>query len=244
MIINVLTLFPEMFESFLTCSIIKRAIDDGKVSINLIDFREYSDNKHKKVDGTPYGGGAGMVLSVEPIHKCLQSIDDTGVVIALTPTGKVLNDTIVNELKDNEVVTILCGHYEGFDERVYKYCDSEISIGDYILTGGETAAFVLIDAISRKVDGVINSESVKHESFSQGILDYPVYTKPQHYNGESVPNVLLSGNHKEIDEYRYKMALQKTYLNRKDLFDKNLENVECKFLQEIIIDEKEEWRYD
>ncbi len=232
--INILTLFPEMFDSFINCSIIKRAIENNLVEINFYNFREFSTTKNKSVDDTCYGGGAGMVLQVEPIHQCLMSIKDRGQVIALTPTGQTLDDSLVDELVKDSEITIICGHYEGFDERVYNYVDKEVSIGDYILTGGETAAFVLIDALTRKIDGVINKDSASYESFSTGMLDYPVYTKPLIYDNMKVPDVLLSGNHQEIEKYRYEMALEKTYLRRKDLIDKNKDKIDQEVLAKII----------
>lgn len=232
--INILTLFPEMFDSFINCSIIKRAVQNNLVEINFYNFREFSTTKNKSVDDTSYGGGAGMVLQVEPIHQCLMSIKDKGQVIALTPTGQTLDDSLVDELVKDSEITIICGHYEGFDERVYNYVDKEISIGDYILTGGETAAFVLIDALTRKVEGVINKDSASYESFSTGMLDYPVYTKPLEYDNMKVPDVLLSGNHQEIEKYRYEMALEKTYLRRKDLIDKNKDKIDQEVLAKII----------
>lgn len=232
--INIITLFPEMFDSFINSSIIKRAINNNLVEVNFYNFRDYSDSKNKSVDDTCYGGGAGMVLQVEPIHKCLQSIENKGMVIALTPTGNVLNDELVNELVESPEITLLCGHYEGFDERVYNYVDMEVSIGDYVLTGGETAAFVMLDAISRKVEGVINKDSFENDSFSKGIFDYPVYTKPIVYDGYSVPDVLLSGNHKLIKEFRYEQALEKTYLRRNDLIEKNIENIDTEILKKIM----------
>ncbi len=232
--INVLTLFPEVFESFLNSSILKRAITEEKVEINFYNFRDQATSKNRAVDDTSYGGGAGMVLKVEPVHKCLQKISSSALTIALTPTGEVFNDKTATKLSKLDEITILCGHYEGFDERVYDYVDLELSIGDYILTGGETAALVLIDAISRKVEGVINSESVENDSFSNNIFDYPVYTKPLEYDGKKVPEVLLSGNHKRIEEFRYEKALEKTYLRRRDLIDKHLSNLDKNVLKKIV----------
>ncbi len=236
MIINVLTLFPEMFDSFIGSSILKRAIDDNYLEINFYNFRDYTNNKHKRVDDTSYGGGAGMILSVEPIFNCLKSIENKGRVIALTPTGSVLNDELINNFKNDETITIICGHYEGFDERVYDYCDDLLSIGDYVLTGGETAAFVVIDAITRKIEGVINKESVENDSFSNGILDYPVYTKPIEFDGKVVPDVLLSGNHQLIADFRYKEALRKTLLFREDLIASNIDKIDKNVLNEILIE--------
>lgn len=238
--INVLTLFPEAFDSFLNHSIISRAISKGHVEVSFYNFRDYATTKNNSVDDTSYGGGAGMVLQVEPIHKCLSNISNPGLVIATTPTGRPLTDKIINEFASKNEITILCGHYEGFDERVYDYVDEEVSIGDYVLTGGETAALVLIDAITRKVDGVIKNESVVNDSFVNGIFDYPVYTKPVEYNGKRVPDILLSGNHQEIDKWRYERALEKTYLRRKDLIDDNIDKIDKDILAKVIDESKGE----
>lgn len=238
--INILTIFPEAFESFLNHSIIKRAIEKEFVEINLYNFRDYATTKNNSVDDTSYGGGAGMVLQVEPVHKCLSNISNHGLVIATTPTGKQLNDKLVDEFANEKIITILCGHYEGFDERVYEYVDTEVSIGDYVLTGGETAAFVLIDAITRKVDGVIKNESVANDSFANGIFDYPVYTKPLTYDGKTVPDILLSGDHQKIAKWRYEKALEKTFLRRKDIIDNNLDIIDKEILAKVIEENKGE----
>ncbi len=232
--INILTLFPEFFTGPFSCSIIKRAVQTEKLKIDFKNFRDFSTNNYKSVDDTPYGGGAGMVLRVDVVHKCLDSLDDKGTVIALTPSGKVLDDKLVDDLALCKNLTIVCGHYEGFDERVYNYVDQEISIGDYVLSGGESACVVLVDAISRKLDGVINKQSVENDSFVNGILDYPTYTKPLEYNGQKVPEVLLSGNHQKIARYRYHQAIKKTYKNRKDLIDKNNDLIDEKILKKVI----------
>ncbi|MFV0424785.1 MAG: tRNA (guanosine(37)-N1)-methyltransferase TrmD [Bacilli bacterium] len=230
---NIVTIFPEVFDSFLNSSIVKKAIDNGNLEVKIYNFRDFSSANNKSVDDTSYGGGAGMVLQVEPIHKCLQSISNPGKIIALTPTGEKFDDQMATTFAKIDEITILCGHYEGFDERVYNYVDLEVSIGDYVLTGGEVAAFVLIDAITRKVEGVIKKASVDNDSFAQGLLDYPVYTKPVEYDGNRVPDVLLSGNHQEIDKYRYEMALEKTLLRRRDLIDKNMINIDQVVLEKI-----------
>lgn len=218
--INVLTLFPEMFEGFLTTSIINRAIENNKLSVNLYNFRDFAFDKHKRVDDTSYGGGAGMVLKVEPIHKCLESISNKGKVIALTPSGIKFNDEIATRLSELDDITLICGHYEGFDERVYNYVDMELSIGDFVLTGGEIAACAVIDAVTRKVPGVLNPDSLVSESFTNNTLDYPVYTKPEEYDGYRVPDVLLSGNHEKIKQYREAEAMRKTNERRKELLNK------------------------
>lgn len=201
--IDILTLFPDMFDGFLNTSIIKRAIDKNIVSINIYDFREYSKDPHKKVDDTPFGGGAGMVLSCQPIYDCLLSIktDDSHIII-LTPEGVTYNQSIAKRFKTYKHLIIICGHYEGFDERVKNFADERISIGDYILTGGEVPAMAICDSVVRLIDGAISNDSLLYESFDDELLDYPVYTKPRCFNGMMVPDVLLSGDHKKIEEYR------------------------------------------
>lgn len=219
--IDILTLFPNMFDGFLTESIIKRAINDNKVEINLIDFREFSKDPHKKVDDTPYGGGSGMVLTCQPIFDAVKSVrDDDSVVILLTPDGYQYKESLAKELSLKKHLILICGHYEGFDERIRSICDMEISIGDYVLTGGEVPAMVLVDSITRLLPGVINEESYTNDSFSTNLLDYPTYTKPRSYEGMDVPEVLINGNHKEIMEYREKMSYNKTKERRPDLLDK------------------------
>ena len=203
--IDILTLFPRMFDGFLTESIIKRAIENKKVTINIYDFREYSKDPHGKVDDTPYGGGPGMVLCPQPIFDCIKSIrTDDSFVIMLTPEGKVYNQEMALNLKNKKHLILLCGHYEGFDERIKSICDMFISVGDFILTGGEIPSMLITDSIVRLLDGVIEKESLETESFNNKLLDYPTYTKPQVYEGMEVPKVLLSGDHKKIAEYRIK----------------------------------------
>lgn len=220
--IDILTLFPNLFDGVFSESIIKRAIDEKKVEINLIDFREYTNDPHNKVDDTPYGGGAGMVLMCQPIFDCINSIKtDDSVVIMLTPDGEVYKQQKAYELSTKKHIILLCGHYEGFDERIRSICDMEISIGDYVLTGGEIPAMVLVDSIVRLIPGVIKEESHIEDSFNNNdLLDYPVYTKPRVYNGMEVPEVLLSGDHKKIDEYRYKESVRRTEIRRPDLIEK------------------------
>ena len=220
--IDVLTLFPDMFDGVFNESIIKRAIDDKKVEINLINFRDYTLDPHNKVDDTPYGGGAGMVLSCQPIFDCVKSIrTDDSKVIMLTPSGKVYKQKIAYDLSKEKHLILLCGHYEGFDERIKSICDMEISIGDYVLTGGEIPAMILIDSITRLIPGVINERSHIEDSFNEHfLLDYPSYTKPAVYEGMEVPELLLSGDHKKIDEYRYQESLRITRENRPDLLEK------------------------
>ena len=225
--IDVLTLFPSFFKGMLEESILKRAIDEGLIEINLIDFREFSTDKHHKVDDTPYGGGAGMLLSVEPIYNALISIPDyeKAYKILMSPQGRVYNQEVCKELKQHEHIIIICGHYEGFDERVRKLVDDEISIGDYVLTGGEISAMVMIDSISRLIPGVLGSEaSYEEDSFYNGLLEYPQYTRPYEFMGEKVPDVLISGNHKEIAKWRENMSLERTKSRRPDLFEKHIKN--------------------
>ncbi len=225
MTIDVLTLFPEMFTGVISSSIIKRAIDDKKVTINLHNFREFSKDIHHKVDDTPYGGGCGMILACQPIFDCVNSLRrENSKVILLTPDGTVYNQEIAGSLSKEEHLILICGHYEGFDERIRSICDMELSIGDYVLTGGEVPAMVLIDSVTRLLDGVINKESYENDSFYQGLLDYPQYTKPRVYNGLEVPEVLLSGNHQKIAEFRKVQALERTKLRRPDLLKGDINN--------------------
>lgn len=225
MTIDVLTLFPEMFAGVISSSIIKRAVDDEKVTINLHNFRDFSKDIHHKVDDTPYGGGCGMILACQPIFDCVNSLRrENSKVILLTPDGTVYNQKIAGTLSKEEHLILICGHYEGFDERIRSICDMELSIGDYVLTGGEVPAMVLIDSITRLLDGVINKESYENDSFYQGLLDYPQYTKPRVYNGIEVPEVLLSGNHQKIAEFRKVQALERTKLRRPDLLKGDINN--------------------
>ena len=216
--IDVLTLFPESIEGFINESIIKRAISSGKVEINLINFRDYSPLNNKQVDDTPYGGGAGMVLRCEPIFNCLDEIKTPdSYVIMLTPEGKTYNQKIAKSLSLKKHIILLCGHYEGFDERIKTLVDEEISIGDYILTGGEIAASAIIDSVVRLIDGVITKDSLESESFNDNLLDYPTYTKPSEYRGLKVPDVLISGNHELINKWREEQKKEKTKNKRPDL---------------------------
>ena len=219
--IDILTLFPDMFEGVFGESILKRAIEEEKVKINLVNFRDYTKDPHNKVDDTPYGGGAGMVLTCQPIFDCVRDLktEDSKVVL-LTPRGTVYNQDMAYNLTHEKHLIIICGHYEGFDERIRSICDMEISIGDYILTGGEIPAMALVDSITRLLPGVITEESYIEDSFSSNLLDYPTYTKPRVYEGMEVPEVLLSGDHKKIEEYRYNESLRITKERRPDLLDK------------------------
>lgn len=216
--IDILTLFPKMFDGIFNESIIKRALNSNKVEINLIDFRKYSKLSNNQVDDTPYGGGAGMVLRCEPIFDCIDDIKtDESVVVMMTPDGKTYNQKIAYEFSKIKHLIIICGHYEGFDERIRTLCDYEISVGDYVLTGGEIPAMILVDSITRLIDGVITKESLLDESFTNDLLDYATYTKPREYRGLKVPDVLLSGDHKKIKEFRENSRIEKTKNRRNDL---------------------------
>ena len=221
--IDILTLFPSMFDGFLSNSIIKRAIENKLVEINIVNFRDYSLDPHHKVDDTPYGGGAGMVLMVQPIYDAVMDLKtDDSKVILLTPDGEKYNQVKAYDLKKYKHLIIICGHYEGFDDRIRSVVDLEISMGDFVLTGGEIPAMALADSVVRLIDGVIEEESHINDSFNPNtnLLDYPTYTKPREFNGMKVPDVLLNGNHKEIDEYRLNESIKKTQERRPDLLDK------------------------
>ena len=215
---DVLTLFPEMFE-ILNQSIIGKAIEKELIDINLINIRHFSKDKHKKVDDTPYGGGAGMVMKPDVVYDAYQSIKDRNAkVIYMSPQGKPLNQKKVEELSKENHLIILCGHYEGIDQRVLdKIVDEEISIGDYVLTGGEIPAMVLIDSVSRYVEGVLKEDSIKEESFSNGLLEYPQYTRPEIFEGMKVPEILLSGHHENIEKWRKEKSLEMTKKKRPDI---------------------------
>lgn len=218
--IDILTLFPKMFDGFLSESIIKRAIENKKVEINIIDFRKYSKDPHGSVDDTPYGGWAGMVLMPQPIFDCIRSIKTKdSLVIMLTPEGKTYKQEIALKLRNYKHLILLCGHYEGFDERIKTICDMFISVGDFILTGGEIPSMLITDSIVRLLDGVIDKESLESESFNSKLLDYPTYTKPRDFEGMLVPDVLLSGDHKKIAEYRKNEQIKKTKELRPDLLE-------------------------
>ena len=215
---DVLTLFPEMFDC-LNQSIIGRATEKELIDINLVNIRAFSKNKHKKVDDTPYGGGSGMVMMPDVVYRAFQSVEsEKAKVIYMSPQGKTLDQKKVEDLAKQEHLIILCGHYEGIDQRVLdKIVDEEISIGDYVLTGGEIPAMVLIDSVSRYVKGVLNEDSVKEESFSNGLLEYPQYTRPEVFEGDKVPEILLSGNHQNIEKWRREKSFEITKKKRPDL---------------------------
>ena len=218
--IDILTLFPGMFEGFKTESIIKRAIEKGKVEINIIDIRDYTPYKNNQVDDYQFGGGGGMIMMCEPVFNAVEAIKtpDSHVII-LSPRGKTYNQVRAKELTDYKHLIIICGHYEGFDERIYTLADEVISIGNFILTGGELASMMISDSIIRLLDGVITETSLEYESFNDNLLDYPVYTKPRDFSGMQVPEVLVSGDHKKINEYREEERKRITKEYRSDLLD-------------------------
>ena len=220
--IDVVTLFPSMFEGIINESIIKRAIDKKKVEINIYNLRDYTKDKNKKVDDYGFGGGKGMVLMPEPVYNAIKALKKkNSKVILLTPQGKTYKQEIAYNLSKEKHLILICGHYEGFDERIRSFVDLEISIGDYILTGGEIPSMILIDSITRLLDGVIDQESHEKESFNNNLLDYPVYTKPVDFKGMKVPDVLLSGHHENINKWRQEESLKKTAEKRPDLLEKS-----------------------
>lgn len=236
---DVLTLFPEMFKAVLSDSIIGRAQENNIIEVNAVNIRDFSDNKHKKVDDYPYGGGSGMVMSVQPIYDAYKSIVDKldykPKMIYLSPQGKLLNQKLALRLKNEEHLILLCGHYEGIDERVIEeIVDEEVSIGDYVLTGGELPAMVLIDCISRLVPGVLSGEEAySEESHYNGALEYPQYTRPSDFNGRKVPDILISGHHANIKKWRRGQSLKRTFKKRPDLFEKlDLSSEDLKLLKD------------
>ncbi len=219
--IDILTLFPDMITPVITQSIIGRAIYEKKIDIRVINFREYSENKHQKVDDSPYGGGAGMVLRVEPIINALRAIDgyEEAIKIIMTPQGEPYKQSRAEILSKANHLIILCGHYEGFDERIRAYFDLEISIGDFVLTGGEIAALTVVDSVIRLIPGVLNKEaSHEEDSFSEGLLEYPHYTRPREYEGKEVPEILFSGHHANIEKWRLEQSIKRTKERRHDLY--------------------------
>lgn len=238
---DILTLFPDMFKGLISESIMKRAINEGLIEVNLIDFREFSSNKHHTVDDYAYGGGAGMLISVEPIHKALQTIPNykEAFKILMSPSGKTFNQEMAYTFSEYEHIIIICGHYEGIDARILDYIDAEISIGDYVLMGGEIPSMALLEAISRLVPGVISNDSPVNESFNNSLLEHPQYTRPQVYDGKEVPVVLLSGHHENIRNWQRKKSLEKTLKVRPDLLkDANLSLDDHKYLWELKKNEK------
>ena len=232
--INVLTLFPDMFTP-LTTSMLGRGLEDGKWQLKLVNFRDFTTDVHHHVDDSPYGGGAGMVLQIMPIKKALDSISNKGKVIITAPQGKTFNQKMAQEWSQAENLTFICGHYEGFDQRVYDLADETVSIGDYVLTGGELPTMSMIDATVRLIPGILgNDASPVEESFAHGLLEYPQYTRPDDFEGMKVPAVLTSGNHQKIAQWRHKEALRATYLYRPDLLKNyTLSKEEEKMLAQI-----------
>lgn len=238
--ITVLTLFPEFFDSFISTSIIKRALMDDKIQFETVNYRDYTKDKHNNVDDTICGGGAGMLLACQPIVDCIRAIKtENSIVVMLTPQGATFSQTKAHEWIQFDHVILLCGHYEGFDERIRDYVDAEISIGDYVLTGGEAGALVISDALIRLVNGVIRQESHEDDSFENGLLEYPQYTRPIDFEGKIVPDVLMSGHHENIRKWRLKESLRKTYLRRPELLEKRASNEEeSNLLKEVIAEER------
>lgn len=241
---DVLSLFPEMFEPIKT-SIIGRAINNNVLEVNLINIRDFSQDKHKKVDDTPYGGGAGMVMKADVIYNAYNHIEnrENAKVIYLSPQGRVLDQKKVVELSSEEHLILLCGHYEGIDQRVIdEIVDEEISIGNYVLTGGEIPAMVLIDSVSRYIEGTLTNESIMEESFSNGLLEYPQYTRPETFLNKKVPDVLISGHHENIRQWRRKESIRSTLKKRPELIKENeMSEEDLKIIKEIEKEESFKW---
>ncbi|RNC63122.1 MAG: tRNA (guanine-N(1)-)-methyltransferase [Candidatus Dichloromethanomonas elyunquensis] len=237
---TILTIFPEMFAP-LQESILKRAQDANLIQIKLVNFRDYAESKHKNVDDIPYGGGMGMVLKPEPIHRAVrdsQREDQRQRIILLSPQGRVFDQRTASRLAAYEELVFICGHYEGFDERIRVLADEEVSIGDFVLTGGEIAAMAIVDAVSRLIPGVLGKESSSEEdSHSGGLLEYPQYTRPPDFEGMKVPEVLLSGHHKKIQEWRRKESLRRTFLRRPELLDEaQLQTGDWELFEELVLE--------
>jgi len=231
--ITILTICPDAFDSLFTLPVISRALDQDLVSIQVVDIKEYAPGSFRHIDDSPFGGGPGMVMRCQPILDALDAVSTDGSLsVALTPAGGVYSQEMAHEFSELDHLVLICGHYEGFDARILKHVDREVSIGDYILTGGETAAMVLIDSIVRLVPGVLRHESTEEESFEDGLLEYPQYTQPADYNGDKVPDVLLSGDHEKIRLWRREQALKLTRERRPDLFDQFVLTEEDKKLLE------------
>ena len=231
--VNILTLFPDMFTP-LTTSMLGRGLEDGKWELNLVNFRDFTSDVHHHVDDTPYGGGAGMVLQIMPIKKALDSLSNKGKVIITAPQGKTFNQKMAQEWSKEDNLTFICGHYEGFDQRVYDLADETVSIGDYVLTGGELPTMSMVEANVRLSPGILgNAASPVEESFAHGLLEYPQYTRPEDFEGMKVPAVLTSGNHQKIDEWRHKESLRATYVHRPDL----LKNYQLSSQEKIMLEE-------
>ncbi len=220
--VSILTLFPEMFDGFINSSIIKRAIDKNILDIELVNIRDFSTLNNKQVDDTPYGGGAGMVMRVDIVYDAIESVrDPESKVYLMSPSGKVFNQGMAQDLSKCKHLILICGHYEGIDDRITNFIDGEISIGDYILTGGETASMVVTDAVTRLIDGVITKESLDDESFNDNLLDYPTYTRPYEFKGLKVPDVLISGHHENINKWRFEERVRRTEERRPDIINKD-----------------------
>jgi len=237
---TVLTIFPEMFAP-LQESILKRAQNTGKIKIGLVNFRSYALDKHKNVDDVPYGGGKGMVLKPEPIFRAVRNLappEGKRKIILLSPQGKLFRQDIASELAGYDDLVLICGHYEGFDERIRSLVDEEISIGDYVLTGGELAAMVVIDAVARLIPGVLGkTESFINDSHSEGLLEYPQYTRPEEFEGMKVPPILLTGHHANIESWRRKESLRRTFLRRRDLFERlTFKAEDYRLLEELVLE--------
>lgn len=243
--IDVVTLFPEMFDGPLGHSIVSRAIDKGIVEVNRVNFRQFGKGKHQVVDDTPYGGGAGMLLKPEPLFDAMESIEERSPetkkrVILMDPAGKPFNQAMAEDFSEEEHLVFLCGHYEGYDERIRSLVTDEVSLGDYVLTGGELAAMVMIDASVRLLPNVLgNAESAQTDSHSSGLLEHPHYTRPAEYKGMGVPDVLMSGNHAKIDEWRHKESLKRTYFRRPDMLEtRDLTKQEQQWIKEFQLDQE------
>ena len=245
--ISILTLFPEFFDGFLTNSIIKRAIARGQVEIEIVNIRDFTNDKYGRVDSAPVGGGAGLIMKCQPVLDCLKAVKkENSHTVLLSPRGKTYNQKRARELATTcEHLILICGHYEGTDERINKYTDELISIGDYILTGGEIGAEIISDSIIRLLDGVIAPESIVDESFENGLLEYPQYTEPQDFEGDVVPEILYSGNHQAIEKWRKKQSLRLTMKYRPDLLkDYVFTKEELKLLKELESEDTPKWEKD
>ncbi|ORC31868.1 tRNA (guanosine(37)-N1)-methyltransferase TrmD [Marispirochaeta aestuarii] len=234
--VSILTLFPEILEGYFSSSIMAKAVDRGLFSYRLINFREFAFDRHRTCDDAPYGGGAGMVLKPEPVAKALDSVGIAGKrVIYPSPSGRLFRQSMAEEFSREEELVIICGRYEGLDQRIIdRYVDDEVCVGDYVLSSGEVAAMVITDAVYRLREGIISAESLEEESFSDGLLEYPHYTRPEVFEGEKVPEILLSGHHEKIREWRMRQRLAKTLRNRPDLLEnRNLDDGEKRLLEEL-----------
>lgn len=235
MIIDIITIFPDFFTPFLETSMIRKALEKQYVKINIHNLRDHTTNKHKKIDDTPYGGGAGMLMTIQPFEAVISALKTKdSVVILLSPQGELLSQPKAIELATKTHIILLCGHYEGVDARIQAYIDMELSIGDYVLTGGEIPAMIVADAITRLIPGVLHEESAQADSLQNGLLKYPQYTKPEHYKGMAVPDVLLSGHHQQIESWRKQEQLRQTLVKRPDLLKKVKLDPEAKVMLESI----------